>query len=214
MENLFDKLTDYVAFSHLWHSLEESHSNEETNYLMVRMVEIEEEILSHFGLHLTYNYSEIFQELGIKDDFKLSDIPVFIEQLEYEAKKYFNRPVLSDIELLRKAQKIKSDIDYVLPELTLKLLAEPYYNFCYYFLFIQEKITPELFLKELKIVVNNACSLRLSNLVNKRLLNYKKDKEYLLLKKLGLQFLDVFLENYHTFDDNRLEYLKKDDFPF
>jgi hypothetical protein len=44
MEGLFDKLTDYVAYAHLWHSLHKTHTNDEINYLMVRMCEIEEEI--------------------------------------------------------------------------------------------------------------------------------------------------------------------------
>ncbi len=205
---MFNKLIDYVAYAHLWHFLGKTFPNDDTNYLMVQMVEIEEEILSNFGLPLTLNYSEIFQELGIKDNFKLHDILACIENLESEAKKYFNRPVVSDIELLRKAQELEIDIDYVLPDLTLKLLAEPYYNFCYYFLFIQRKITPELFLEELKTVVKNNCSIMLTSVVNKRLLSYKNDKDYLFLKSIELKFLDIFLENYHYFDDKRLEYLK------
>ena len=209
MERVYSKLIDYVAYSHLWHFLDKRSPNDDINYLMLQMVEIEEEILSHFGLPFTLAYSEILQELGIKNDFTFSDITACIENLESEAKEYFNRPVISDIEILRKAQELEIDIDYVLPELTLKLLAEPYYNFCYYFLFIQRKITPELFLEELKSVVKNKRSRMLTNIVNKKLSSYKNDEEYRLLKNLGLKYLDVFLENYHTFDSNRLEYIKK-----
>jgi hypothetical protein len=192
MEELLNKLVDYVAYSHLWHLLAKTNSDEDLKYLMVRVVEIEEEILSHYGLPLTFNHSDILQELGIKDDFKLSDINSCIEHLEQIAKKHFDSPILTDMELLRSAQESRLDIDNVLPELTLKLYAEPYYFFCYYFLFLPKKITPELFLEELKSVVNHKCSDKLTRLVEQNLSDYSTQWDYHEVKIIGLHFIDIF----------------------
>jgi hypothetical protein len=208
MEGLSDKLTDYVAFAHLWHLLEKSHSDDDINYLMLRILEIEEEALTGYGLPLTLEYSEIFQELGLKDDFVLSDIPECIEKLEQAAKVYFKRPVLSDLELLKIAQKSQIGIDLVLPELTLRLLPYTYYDFCYYFLFLKNKTTPELFLKELQIVEKYNLVKKLQELVE--IPDYKGGRVYSEVKIVGLSFVDIFLENYHTFKNNRLDYLEND----
>ncbi len=61
MEDIFDKLTNYIAFAHLWHYLQKTSTDDELNHLMLSMVEIEEEVLSYYGLPCTLTYSEIFQ---------------------------------------------------------------------------------------------------------------------------------------------------------
>jgi len=100
----------------------------------------------------------------------------------------------------------------VLPELTLRLRPYTYYTFCYYFLFLKKKTTPKLFLRELDIVEKMDLVKKLQELVT--ITNGKDTREYLILKMAKLSYLDIFLENYHIFDDNRLEYLKNSDNPF
>jgi hypothetical protein len=201
MEDLFDKLTDYVAYAHLWHKLNKTQTDDELNYLMLRMADIEEEISIHYGLPLTLEYSDIFQELGIKDDFKLADIPICIEKLEQAAEDYFDRPVLTDLQLLKQAQKKQLEIDFVLPELTLRLRPYTYYTFCYYFLFLKKKTTPKLYLRELELVEKNNLVKKLQELVN--LPNCKETREYLTAKMAGLSYLDIYLDNYEDYYNNQ-----------
>jgi|GEM_PF-5399721 hypothetical protein len=162
----------------------------------------------YFGLPLTFNYSDIFQELGCKDDFQLSDIDECIDNLEQAAKIYLLGPVKTDLELLKIDQEMQTEIDLVLPELTLKLLPESYYFFCYNFLFLKKIITPTSFLKELKLVVKYDCSNKLTKLALNRSHRYKLTADYIELKTIGLNFLDIYIRNYDRLNND------EDDLPF
>ena len=205
MKDVFDKITNYVAFAHLWHALQSTHSDEEMNHLMLTMTEIEGDVLTHYGLPWTFTFSEIFQNLAIKENFTLNDINVCIAKIELEAKSYFSEPVLTDLELLKKAQIEQIDIDEILPELSLKLKAEPYFIYCYYDIFLEYNTTEELFLKELKLVVDNDCSMSILNLAEIKKNNFKKDKIYQRLNNIGLAFLDSFLKNHSSFDYKQMK---------
>ncbi len=179
---------------------------------MLTITELEEEILSHYGLPFTFEFSDVLQELGVNNKFDLAGIATYIEKLEQTAKGYFNRDILTDIRLLERAQQLQIEIDCVLPELTLKLYAEPYYDFCYYFLFLKNEITPQDFLDELKLVTTINCSNKLSELVNGGFIS-TMHKNCNDLKNTSLRFIDTFLQNYNYFNDNRSDYIA-DGLPF
>ena len=73
-EELKSKLQDYVAWAHLWHHLEASHTRKELNDLLGKQLEMEIDILGHFGMPHTFYYSELFQFLGLRKKFKLKHI--------------------------------------------------------------------------------------------------------------------------------------------
>ncbi|MEO6850526.1 MAG: hypothetical protein ABI166_07845 [Mucilaginibacter sp.] len=205
MKEIFDKITNYVAFAHLWHKLESKHSDEELNHLMLSMTEIEEDILTHYGLPCTFAFSDIFQELGANEDFTFTDINICLAKIELEAKLYFSEPILTDLELLRKAQIEQIEIDEILPELSLKLKAEPYYIYCYYNHLLKYNTTEELFLNELRLVVENNCSMPILNLAENKKSNFKKDKSYQELSRIGLNFLESFLKDHSSFDYKQMK---------
>jgi len=188
------KLQDYVAWSHLWHRLDRSHSREELNGLMVKMILAEKEILNHFGLPHTFQYSELFQFLGLKEDFEMSDIDDFLQELKESAEIYLTGQVITDLELIRMAQTKALDIEEVLPELSLKLDLEPYYIYIYVNFLLKNLISPEDFLKELMIINQHDLSFRL-NLVsqNKSLM---MEEEYKSLFNYNLKCFDSFLSDY------------------
>lgn len=216
MKEIFDKITNYVAFAHLWHKLQSTHSDDELNHLMLSMTEIEEDVLAHYGLPCTFTFSDIFQELGVKENFALADINTYIARIELEATQYFSEPVLTDLELLKKAQIEQSEIDEILPELSLKLKAEPYFIYCYYEILLEYNTTEDLFLRELKLVVENDCSMTILNLAESKKSNFKKDKVYQKLSCIGLTFLDDFLKNHSSFDYKQMKSdpVNKDDLYF
>lgn len=188
------KLQDYVAWSHLWHRLDRSHSREELNGLMVKMILAEKEILNHFGLPHTFQYSELFQFLGLKEDFEMSDIDDFLQELKESAEIYLTGQVITDLELIIMAQINALDIEEVLPELSFKLDMEPYYIYIYVNFLLKNLISPEDFLKELMIINQHDLSFRLNLVSQNKSLMMKE--EYKSLFNYNLKCFDSFLSDY------------------
>lgn len=193
------KLQDYVAWSHLWHRLDRSHSREDLNGLMVKMILGEKEILNHYGLPHTFQYSELFQFLGLKIDFEMSDIDDFLLELKQNAEMYLTGQVTTDIELIRMAQINALDIEEVLPELSFKLDMEPYYIYIYVNLLLINLISPEDFLEELNIIHQHDLSFRLTLVGQNKSLMEKE--EYQDLLNYNLKCLDKFLSDYNGIED-------------
>lgn len=200
---LHSKLQDYVAWSHLWHKLDSAYPREDLNDLMLKLTFTEKEILIHFGLPHTFQYSELFQNLGLKEDFKLSDIDDLLEEIRETAEIYLTGQVITDIDLVRMAQKHALDIEEVLPELSFKLDIEPYYIYIYINFLLADLMSAEDFLEELKIIQVNDLSHRL-NLVsqNKSLM---LEEEYKELLGYNLKCFEDFLENYNGIDELIIE---------
>lgn len=196
MEELISIMENYIAWSHLWHRLHDSHSNEDLNGLMLKVKVAEQTILTHFGLPFTFKYSDLFQTLGLKDNFNLIDIITFLDELKDEAEKYLTGPILTDLKLLEEAQRNNWDIDDVLPELSYKLKPEPYYFFIYERYFQKKLVRPEDFLEELRIINDFDLSLRLNFLSRDNTLILQED--YKELWSYDLRFFQQFLDEYQT----------------
>ena len=203
-EELKSKLQDYVAWAHLWHHLEASHTRKDLNDLLGKQLEMEIDILGHFGLPHTFYYSELFQFLGLRKKFKLKHIDKFLKDLKAEADKYHSGPVFSDLKLLELAQAHQLDIEEVLPELTLRLQPEPYYTYLYFSQLLAGIASAEDVLQELNIIQEHDLSLKLNLLSqNKGLLD---TLDYQKLFGFNLKFIKPFLSEFEqTFD--QLDYL-------
>lgn len=193
---LKSRLQDYVARAHLWHYLDGDYPKEDLNGLLIKQHDIELEILSEYGLPHTYYYSEFFQFLGLRKPFKLGSLNSFIKKLKYEAEKYHSQKAISDLALLELAQAVQLDIEEVLPELTLRLLPEPYYTYLYFAQLLTKEASAEDILQELKIIQKHDLSLKLCLLSkDKKLL---KTAEFQVLLNSNLKFLDAFLSEFET----------------
>ena len=188
---------DYAAHNRLWEFLQAGHSHEDLNELMLLILEGEEKILQSFGLPGTLSNSSLLQITSLNEDLSLADIAVLYRQLREEADRYLEGKVLTDLELLEVAQKWGLYIDEVLPQTSLKLKAEPYYHFLYAEYLMTGILTPERFLKEIRIVAENDLSIRLHRLIDDPA--GKESEEYRKLAGFGLAHLAEFVEGYGDF---------------
>lgn len=195
---LKSKLKNYFACAQLWHHLDSNEFKEKRNNLLLEQNDIEVEILALYGLPHTFYYSEFFQFLGLKKKVDDKHIDDFLQNLQIEAEKYHTKLVLSDLRLLELAQEHQLDIEEVLPELTLRLLPEPYYTYLY-FAHLLKGASPADILEELKIIQKYDLSLKLCLLSeNKSLLSTPPYQELLGFK---LKYMEDFLSEYvQSFD--------------
>ena len=181
---------DYAARNRLWNTLQQNHPDEELNDLMLLIIEWEDYVLQRFGLPSVLKYSQILQIHSLSDHLTLISISTIHFRLMCEAEEYLTGDTLTDIELLKRAQNNQSLIDDVLPEISFKLKAEPYYIFVYDML-LRKHISPQSCLEEIRIVSENH--------LNERILNLKQHdgsvptQEFGALLDFELKYLDRFL---------------------
>lgn len=198
-------MQEYVALIRFWHYLQQTNSDEQLNDLMVKMIDIEEKVLAAFGLPVTLTNGQQFQFLGLKDEFDLNDIDVFLKDLEQQAIAYHNSTPNTDLELIKRAQDQYLYIDEVLPETSLKLKAEPYYVFVYEEYLLTRRVTPETFLEEIRNVAKNDLSMSLYKLST--MPDPCSSELYATLNEYNLLFLDPFLTYYPEFEKDQSKYL-------
>lgn len=200
------KLWDYTKWAQLWHCMNAFYPNEDQNDVLLKQQDIELEILTLYGLPHTSYFSEFFQFLGLLEEINTKDIDDFLENLTIEAEKYHSEPVLSDLKLLELAQIHQLDIEEVLPELTLRLMPEPYYTYLYFAHLLKGTASPLDILKELKTIKMYDLSIKLCKVSqDKSLLNTPLYQDLL---GFDLKFLEDFLSDFdQTFD--LLDFVKK-----
>ena len=185
---------DYAARNRLWEFLQAGHSHEDLNELMLLILEGEEQILQSFGLPCTLGNSSLLQIASLNENFGLADIRQLYRQLGEEAGRYLGGKVQTDLQLLEIAQKWGLYIDEVLPQTSMKLKAEAYYHFLYAQYFLPGSISPECFLKEIRIVAKNDLATRLYRLSGDPA--WQTGEEYGKLAGFGLSYLQEFMEGY------------------
>mgnify|MGYP003579865971 CR=1 FL=1 len=171
---------------------------EDHNDLMLLIVEGERRLLEMFGLPCTLSHSKTLQYCALKQDLALLDVELLYSQLGAAAEEYLLGPVTTDIELLEQAQEKKLYIDEVLPLMSLKLKAEPYYLYLYLEFFLKDLISARLFLEEVKIVQQNNLSSRLHELSKDT--DWQGSAEYQDLAEYGLMYMESFLNDYTAFE--------------
>lgn len=196
-------MQEYVALIRFSQYLQQENSDEKLNVLMIKMIDIEEKVLGAFGLPVTLTNGQQFQFLGLKDDFKLSDIDEFLENLKQEATDYLTSAALTDLQLIKRAQDNNLYIDEVLPETSLKLKAEPYYVFVYDEYLLTRRITPQTFLEEIRIVAQNKIGMAIYNL--SKVDDPYSTELYEKVAACNLLFLDPFLTYYPQFERGKFK---------
>lgn len=187
----------YAAHHRLLSYLEDTHSYEDLNELMLLIAEGEEKILQSFGLPCTVNNSLPLKIYCSDPDFGLADIPLLYEELRVEAKRYLTGSVLMDLQVLKFAQQWGLHIDEVLPQISLRLKAEAYCHFLYVEYFLPGSISPATFLEEIRVVANNKLATRIHLLSLDA--GWRESSEYKLLFGFELNYLQEFLEGYAEF---------------
>jgi len=191
LSEITQQLTDYVTLANQLNNTDQNlHTSDDL--IDSGLFDIEDQILTHYGLPHSFKYAQIIQELATINYPLSNHIKNCMMRLESAAREFFMAPILTDIELLRVAVEKQMEIDDVLPELSLKLQPEPYYWYCYYNLLLNKKITLRAFLNELKTVSGSDCSISINILrLNRPVTN--NNPVYTQLQELKLQFLDGYL---------------------
>ena len=193
--NFVPLLLGYVSSNRLLHQLLPSHSNEELNDLIQSIKGRETEILKLFGLPATFDYQRKLQTLSLQEGFDIRGVHEMIRVLEEEAVEWLNRPVMTDLELLRMAQEKELVVGNVLPLISFKVTVTHYYAYIYQLLLLTTA-SPESVLAEISVIEEN----KLSDLID---IIARADDDLpeaqTLVASHSLQYLDGYLSYVQAF---------------
>ncbi|EOR93039.1 hypothetical protein ADIARSV_3795 [Arcticibacter svalbardensis MN12-7] len=103
--------------------------------------------------------------------------------------------------MLKRAKEDSLIAEELIPELSLNLNAEPYYEFIYEHLFLEGTICAEDLLKEIRIVANNQLASKLHAVaLNNEII---KKVEFQDLWNYKLRFIYMFITEYKAFVEEK-----------
>ncbi|WP_069660307.1 hypothetical protein [Arcticibacter eurypsychrophilus] len=106
-----------------------------------------------------------------------------------------------DLQLLKRAIEESLIAEELIPELSLNVSSEPYYEFIYEHLFLEGKICAEELLEEMQIVAYNKLASKLHAVaLNNKII---KKMEFQDLWKYKLRFIYKFITGYKTFAEGK-----------
>ena len=112
-EKIKQKIISYIDTAYEWHEAGEGSLAETVGK---KMVDLEEEILSSFGLpFMAQQYSDIMQVEGFSNENKEQKAEELVEILKYEAQKFLLVPIKKDTKILANAKSQLQDAVEVLP---------------------------------------------------------------------------------------------------
>lgn len=180
------KIASYIKVAYEWHEAGEGLLAES---YFEKMTELEEEILTSFGLpFMAFQYSEILQNEGFSIENIEKRAELLIKKLRKEARKYLLAPIEKDSTILANARLQRQDIVEVLP--LIGFGATAYNCFIYYNKFFRDIYDNEEALKLFKISakLDEQPATRIPHTYNGLVTNgiYKK------LTNVGLPYLNEF----------------------
>lgn len=166
---------------------EDSYSPQGNNFLD-QMYEIENEVLTHFGLPSTRdNLSIIYFDVLPS----VEECENRVLQLHKKATEYLSRNVKSEIQTLEEAQKFNHNCFDVLPEL--KIRTTSYTNFVFDEMLLKKQDTVENILSVLKFVSEPEIAEALGYLILSKDEQVRREKyEFLVLKK-EIKYIDEYI---------------------
>lgn len=167
-------------------SLKEKGGPAEDGRLFEHVLDLQDEILNHFGLPPTSENEEILWFSSHPSDAELQDR---VKHLTTMATDYLSNNAISDLQLLRDAQQTKQDPMYVLPEL--KVTTHTYTVFVYNKMLLSQKDSVENILKELRLV-GQSDMLNTLGLLGQGMLEDQVEA-VAQLKVRGIRYIDQFI---------------------
>ncbi|WP_157592995.1 hypothetical protein [Rufibacter tibetensis] len=183
-----DKLKTY--YQH-YQELKENGGPEENTELFEAVIELEEDIMSAYGLPPSHTHLQIlwqFTEITPLTDEVVEEAQ---NQLKAAATEHLMAPVKTNLELLQEAKSERMSAFNVLPE-----IGQPTHDypiFLFEEMLLKDKATPEAVLQEMESVKELDCYGEVATLLYYHRKTYKRTKIYKTLKP-HLQFLDTYLQ--------------------
>jgi hypothetical protein len=175
----------------LYKELEERGGPEEDADFFEEILNLQEEILAHFGLPPADRYRQIFWKLTEPEKLTGKLLEKTESKLRKAAEKYLSKPAQTDLEILTKAKKKKLDPFDVLPE-----LGQPthdYTFFLYRVLLMNNQASPEEVLAELNRIKELNCYREIAELKFSDIEDYKQSPLYQQYSP-NLKYLKSYLE--------------------
>lgn len=136
------------AYHKLSHEMHQHHDYDGTHGRLQQVAELEDEILSSYGLPSTTFYSEIFQELGWRDSVSEEELVAFEKHIRKHAESFLLSEPKSDEELMQYGLEHLSVAQNVLPLMGLRCSA--YQCFVYEVMWLRRETPVEELLEELQ----------------------------------------------------------------
>ncbi|GGK78954.1 hypothetical protein ACD591_08740 [Rufibacter glacialis] len=191
-----EKLKTYY---HYYQDLKEKGGPEENTELFESVVELEEDIMSVFGLPPSHTHLQILWQLTEAVPLSEEAIEETEQQLREAATEHLMAPVKTDLEVLLEAKTEKLSAFNVLPE-----IGQPTHDypiFLFEEMLLKSRATPEQVLQEMEKVKELDCYGEVATLLYNHRKSFRKTKIYKKLKP-QLQFLDTYLLQLQALGDS------------
>ncbi|WP_148041356.1 hypothetical protein [Rufibacter immobilis] len=191
-----EKLKTYY---HYYQDLKAKGGPEEDTELFETVIELEEDIMSAYGLPPSHDHLQILWQLTEAPDLSEEVLQQTQQQLQETATQHLMAPVKTNLEILQEALEERPSAFNLLPE-----VGQPTHDypiFLYEELLLNRSFSPEAILQEMEKIKELDCYGDVATLLYYHRKSYKRTKRYKVLKP-HLQFLDLYLQQLEALENN------------